>query len=252
MTQAPGAIAVLNAGSSSIKFALYEATPQETLLLRGQRSRASGLRRISRRSTPPAPALAERRWPDDQARPPRSPADPDARRASFCAGGRLLAFGHRVVHGGTDYATPVRIDPGSGGARQALPLAPLHQPHNLAPHRGDRRRLGRSRRSPASTRLSTARSRRSPTFALPRELLRRRHPPLRLPRPVLRFHRARAARGRARLRRRPGGSPISATAPACARCRPAAASPARWASPRSTACRWAPAAARSIPACCSI
>ena len=39
-----------------------------------------------------------------------------------------------------------------------------------------------------------------------------------------------------------------ATAPACARCPPAAASPARWASPRSTGCRWARAAAPSIRA----
>ncbi len=49
-------------------------------------------------------------------------------------GRRVLAVGHRVVHGGLKYAAPVPVD------RQVLadlaelsPLAPLHQPHNLAP-----------------------------------------------------------------------------------------------------------------------
>ena len=41
-----------------------------------------------------------------------------------------------------------------------------------------------------------------------------------------------------------------ATAPACAPSTVARASPARWGSPRSTACRWGPARARSMPACC--
>ena len=46
----------------------------------------------------------------------------------------MLAFGHRVVHGGTEFAAPVRVDASIMAALDKLvPLAPLHQPHNLAP-----------------------------------------------------------------------------------------------------------------------
>ncbi len=55
---------------------------------------------------------------------------------SHKAGLELLAVGHRVVHGGPIYGEPVVID---GPTLEALtafvPLAPLHQPHNLAPIR---------------------------------------------------------------------------------------------------------------------
>ncbi|OCC22484.1 acetate kinase [Croceicoccus estronivorus] len=44
----------------------------------------------------------------------------------------LLAVGHRVVHGGDRFSGPVRIDDENLLAMEALvPLAPLHQPHNL-------------------------------------------------------------------------------------------------------------------------
>ncbi len=46
---------------------------------------------------------------------------------------RLVAAGHRVVHGGTRFATPVRITPQVLADLEGLiPLAPLHQPHNIA------------------------------------------------------------------------------------------------------------------------
>ena len=45
----------------------------------------------------------------------------------------LRAVGHRVVHGGADYAQPVLVDDTVFAAlEQLIPLAPLHQPHNLA------------------------------------------------------------------------------------------------------------------------
>jgi acetate kinase len=47
---------------------------------------------------------------------------------------RLAAVGHRVVHGGVAYAKPVRVDAEVVRALERyIPLAPLHQPHNLAP-----------------------------------------------------------------------------------------------------------------------
>lgn len=49
---------------------------------------------------------------------------------------RLLGIGHRVVHGGTDFARPVVVTPAVLAQLEALtPLAPLHQPHNLGPIR---------------------------------------------------------------------------------------------------------------------
>ena len=46
----------------------------------------------------------------------------------------VAAVGHRVVHGGTEYAAPIRVDAEVMAALSKLaPLAPLHQPHNLAP-----------------------------------------------------------------------------------------------------------------------
>jgi acetate kinase len=49
---------------------------------------------------------------------------------------RLIAVGHRVVHGGLEYTKPVRVDAAVIAALEKyVPLAPLHQPHNLAPIR---------------------------------------------------------------------------------------------------------------------
>ncbi|TCT18988.1 acetate/propionate family kinase [Thiobaca trueperi] len=50
--------------------------------------------------------------------------------------GQILAIGHRVVHGGRDYRQPVRLDAATLERLDALtPLAPLHQPHSVAPMR---------------------------------------------------------------------------------------------------------------------
>ena len=49
-------------------------------------------------------------------------------------GSTVAGVGHRVVHGGTLFAAPVQIDGHIIGELEKLcPLAPLHQPHNLAP-----------------------------------------------------------------------------------------------------------------------
>jgi len=48
-------------------------------------------------------------------------------------GERVAAVGHRVVHGGDRFTTPVRVTPDILSALESLvPLAHLHQPHNLA------------------------------------------------------------------------------------------------------------------------
>ena len=46
----------------------------------------------------------------------------------------LAALGHRVVHGGLHHSRPARVTPELLAELEALvPLAPLHEPHNLAP-----------------------------------------------------------------------------------------------------------------------
>ena len=131
------AILVLNAGSSSLKFTLYAkdaAGPRR--LLRGQ---------IEGLTTKPAFAardahdrlVQERDWPDRES---LGHTGAVAYVLDFVQGEQgqrtLAAVGHRVVHGGEEFGAPVRIDAGVLARLERLvPLAPLHQPHNLAPMR---------------------------------------------------------------------------------------------------------------------
>jgi acetate kinase len=126
-------IAVLNAGSSSIKFALYGADDAETLLFRGQIGKI-GLSPHMTVTTAQGEAIADREWPAegfDHAAATRAIVEV----VRELAGERkITAVGHRVVHGGMDFSGPIRIDQEKLEALYRLaPLAPLHQPHNLAP-----------------------------------------------------------------------------------------------------------------------
>ena len=83
-----------------------------------------------------------------------------------------MAVGHRVVHGGLEYAQPVRVDAAVLAALEKyVPLAPLHQPHNLAPIRA---LLERSPQLPQVACFDTAFHRGAPAvaqaFALPKSI----------------------------------------------------------------------------------
>ena len=124
-------IGVLNAGSSSLKFSFYEG---EKRLLSGQVD-GIGVHPSMHAAGPDGEALAV---PDFGAAPPTSPSEflpailPWARER--LSHRRLDALGHRVVHGGARHATPARVTPELLAELEALvPLAPLHEPHNLAP-----------------------------------------------------------------------------------------------------------------------
>ncbi|MGH8736480.1 MAG: acetate/propionate family kinase [Burkholderiales bacterium] len=120
------ALLVLNAGSSSVKFSLFAlegAAPR--LELNGQIEGLPGAPYFT------APG-AQRRWDGPLAH---------EQAIDFLLewieqrmdGRRLAAVGHRVVHGGTRYVAPVLVDAQVLAQLEALvPLAPLHQPHNLA------------------------------------------------------------------------------------------------------------------------
>lgn len=129
----PGCIAVLNAGSSSIKFALYQAGCAGALLFRGQIERI-GLAPHLKAADASGAVVAEKNWPQGGLDHRAATAEILKLGQELLAGRPVLAFGHRVVHGGLDFAAPTRIDPGvMAKLARLVPLAPLHQPHNLAP-----------------------------------------------------------------------------------------------------------------------
>src|SRR5216683_4566824 len=126
-------IGVINAGSSSLKFSFYEG---ERRILAGQVD-GLGVRPSASATGPEGGAIAP---PDLGAAPPATPSEvlpavlPWARERLGAR--RLAALGHRVVHGGMHHSRPARVTPELLGELEALvPLAPLHEPHNLAPIR---------------------------------------------------------------------------------------------------------------------
>lgn len=133
---------VINAGSSSLKFAVYRADGTDRLT-RTHRGILEAIGGRGRMRVPLAPREADRIDAvidiDDHDAAIRMLLDWLMPRLDA---GKLVAAGHRVVHGGVDHATPVRVDE-TVLARLArlVPLDPLHQPHNLAAIRALRNAL---------------------------------------------------------------------------------------------------------------
>jgi acetate kinase len=131
------AILVLNAGSSSIKFSVFLVQSDRLdLLMNGQTEGLYTAPRFKARDGAGA-TLEAREW------------DKGARLGHYGAiehlmgflrerrgDNRLIAIGHRVVHGGLHYAEPTLVNADVvANLEKLVPLAPLHQPHNLAPIR---------------------------------------------------------------------------------------------------------------------
>jgi acetate kinase len=131
------AIAVLNAGSSSLKFSLYAKAANGLVPIgRGQ---AEGLYTSPRfvAKDGDGKVTDEKTWAAGEALGHEGALDhlTDLLRYRFSEH-RLSAVGHRVVHGGLEYTQPTRVDGKVADALEKyIPLAPLHQPHNLAPIR---------------------------------------------------------------------------------------------------------------------
>lgn len=131
---------VINAGSSSLKFAMFEAplTEGAPSVLRGQ------IDGIGAETKFVAKDIDGKTLLDTVI---RAPAGTDLEGQQQFALEYLLdwlethditlqAVGHRVLHGGDEYVAPVRITPQVMVTLDALvPLGPLHQPHNLRPIR---------------------------------------------------------------------------------------------------------------------
>ena len=133
----PNAIVVLNAGSSSIKFSLFLERGDE--LQPDVRGQIEGLYTKARfvSKAPDGTLRAEKSWPDGAGLGHAEALDHlVGHLRSELADDRLIGIGHRVVHGGLDYTRPVRVDAEVLKVLETfIPLAPLHQPHNLAPIR---------------------------------------------------------------------------------------------------------------------
>jgi acetate kinase len=133
----PDAIAVLNAGSSSLKFSLF-AEHESTLALTA-RGQVEGLYTAPRfvAKDGSGKTLAEKSWAEGSRLGHDGALDYLLGFLNAELGEqRLAGIGHRVVHGGLEYSRPVRIDAGVvSELEKYVPLAPLHQPHNLAPIR---------------------------------------------------------------------------------------------------------------------
>jgi len=129
--------AVLNAGSSSIKFSLF--TERDGALQPGVRGRVEGVYTSPRFVAKDAAGqvVSEKSWGEAVKLGHDGALEHIVGwlRAQL-SGDRLAGVGHRVVHGGLDHTQPVRVDAAVIRALEKfVPLAPLHQPHNLTPIR---------------------------------------------------------------------------------------------------------------------
>jgi len=129
------AVLVLNSGSSSVKFALYRAAGADAKqLFSGQIDNIEYLPQLSLREA--SGETSERKLKSFP-----GPGRTRAEALSFlidmlsprAGGAGILAAGHRVVHGGAKFREPVLVDRDVLAVLETfIPLAPLHQPHNLA------------------------------------------------------------------------------------------------------------------------
>ena len=126
-------IGVINAGSSSLKFSIYAG---EKRLIAGNID-GIGVRPNATATDANGDPIAPL---DFAGSAPASPSEvlpailPWARQ--HLGSRHLTALGHRVVHGGMHHSKPARVTPELLAELEALvPLAPLHEPHNLAPIR---------------------------------------------------------------------------------------------------------------------
>jgi acetate kinase len=128
------ALLTLNAGSSSLKFALF--APRDLAhLVRGAVEPLGGRARLRFRAASGEPVERDLGGDDH----PAALAAVFAALHAHLPDLNIRAVGHRIVHGGLAFAAPARIDDDViATLTQLAPLAPLHQPHNLAAVRAAR------------------------------------------------------------------------------------------------------------------
>ena len=165
-------ILVINAGSSSIKFSVFETAPDRSLLA-GAHGQVEGIGTSAHLEVADARGVKLA----DQAVAAGShdgaiAAIHDWFSAHLGGEAGFEGVGHRVVHGGLTYSEPVLVDDRVMSDLEALvPLAPLHQPHSIAAIRAI---AAFAPKVPQVACFDTAFHRSQPPvaqeFALPREL----------------------------------------------------------------------------------
>jgi acetate kinase len=132
-------ILVLNSGSSSIKFQLFAVSGGSNRLDRRIKGQIEGIGTRPRLVAKAAggDSLVDETWPAAHVRTVPAGLDKLVAFLREQIGGRLpMAIGHRVVHGGPAYTAPTIVNEGVlDQLGRLIPLAPLHQPNNLAPIR---------------------------------------------------------------------------------------------------------------------
>jgi acetate kinase len=131
-------IVILNAGSSSLKFTIYADTGETPGVLYDGQIEGIGTGTRFKAKDGAGKVIEEKKWP------PGKPLDHEGAidalfawaRGVLNSSDRIVAVGHRVFHGGLKYTKPTVVnDHILDDLEKFVPLAPLHQPHNLAPIR---------------------------------------------------------------------------------------------------------------------
>lgn len=132
--QTMDAILVLNSGSSSLKFCVFRDAEPPDVVLRGQVESLATQPRFMARDAQ-GHVVGQKEWPGGVELGHSAAIEFLLRWGSSGPLGdyRVIAVGHRVVHGGVQFSGPARINAETLSSLQSLiSLAPLHQPHNLA------------------------------------------------------------------------------------------------------------------------
>ncbi|MFN3229330.1 MAG: acetate/propionate family kinase [Asticcacaulis sp.] len=175
MTEIVPLMLTLNAGSSSLKFAAFAASAGWPELFRGQ------IEGFGRSQDQPISIRIVRSGVREQMALPSGTRIANASEAfdqlwpildEQIKGRPLQAVVHRVVHGGLDFAGAVRVTPDCLSRLDSYaPLAPLHQPHNLALIRRVSERLGEGLQIACfDTAFHRGRTFETEAYALPRAL----------------------------------------------------------------------------------
>jgi len=124
-------ILTLNAGSSSLKFALFDVRDDLCLSLRGEVESVTSAPHLTARDATGA-VLADRVWPAHVQLSAADVLDAVLSMAEQRSVGAIAGIGHRVVHGGSAHVTPELVTPALMADLKALtPLDPLHMPASL-------------------------------------------------------------------------------------------------------------------------
>lgn len=125
---------VINAGSSSLKFCVFQETAPQAWRLdaRGQIEGIGTSPRFSAKDES-GKKLDDHALDASVRDAPRALDHLASWLRDRYAGARVVGVGHRVVHGGADYKAPTLVTPEViADLKQLIPLAPLHQPYNVA------------------------------------------------------------------------------------------------------------------------